>query len=245
MRAHSARTARSWSAPRSSRRRSSGPAPRASRRYSSCASTLTPSPRRRRSRRSARRRSSQGDELGIVLVRALELQEIVIAAVRAVGIFAADRGTRPVCRAAARLLVEQDAHRIEDPVLAVAEQPHFLCRVAPGEAFFGLLVAEAEVPRQALDVARRHFDLGIAAAVGRALGARILHAHRDREGFFHFCIFSLNPFRSRFRFTLYNRGAWRPRTNSSCSPIGMGTPRPSKRSIYGTAGSSSASCCAA
>src|SRR6266403_5578969 len=100
------------------------PAPRASRRSSSCASTPMPSPRPPRSRRSGRRRAKlilrQGDEPGIVLVRALELQEIVIAAARAVGILAADRGTRPVGGAAARLLVEQDTHRIEDPVLAVA-----------------------------------------------------------------------------------------------------------------------------
>src|SRR5207302_537928 len=42
-----------------------------------------------------------------------------------------------------------------------------------------------------------------------------------------------------------NRRAWRPRTNSSCSPIGMGTPAPSRRSICGTGNGSSASCCAA
>src|SRR6266446_2005 len=105
MRAHSARTARSWSAPRSSRRRSVVPAPRAS---------------RRSSRRRAKLILRQGEEPGIVLVRALELQEIVIAAARAVGILAADRGTRPVGGAAARLLVQQDANRLEDPVLAVA-----------------------------------------------------------------------------------------------------------------------------
>jgi hypothetical protein len=59
---------------------------------------------------------------------------------------------------------------------------------------FGLPVAAAEVPRHALDVARRHFDPGIAAAVGRALGARILDAQRDRKkllSFLHFLTLTL------------------------------------------------------
>src|SRR5439155_25587150 len=43
-------------------------------------------------------------------------------------------------------------------------------------------VAGLEALAEALDVARRHFDLGIAAAVGGTLRAGVAHAHGNREG---------------------------------------------------------------
>src|ERR1700730_17236206 len=102
---------------------------------------------------------------------ALELQELVIAATRTVRVLAADRGTRLVYRAAARLAVEIYAHRVEVLVLLVAQQPHPLLRVVLGEPLLCLGGAQGEVLRQALDVARRHFDLRIAAAIAGALQA--------------------------------------------------------------------------
>ena len=70
--------------------------------------------------RSARRRSSQSDELRVVLLGALELEELVVAAARAVRKVAAHARARLVHRAAARLLVEEGADRLEDAVLPVA-----------------------------------------------------------------------------------------------------------------------------
>ena len=51
----------------------------------------------------------------------------------------------------------------------MAQELHFLLGVVLRVALLDFLVADAEVLRQALDVARRDFDLGIAAAVARAL----------------------------------------------------------------------------
>src|SRR5688572_12587992 len=119
MHAPSADTAKPWSAPKTSLRPISAPPPRASPPSSSCGSTRTPLPRRRRFRRSARRRSSQGNEIRVVLVGALELEEIVIAAARAVRVLPADRRARFVHGAAALVLIEQHAGRLEHLVLAV------------------------------------------------------------------------------------------------------------------------------
>src|SRR5687767_6456747 len=124
MRAPSAGTARRWSAPRTSRRRISALPLRASRRSSSCASIPRRAPRRPPSPPSGRRpsklSSGEGDELGVVLVRPLELEEVVVPAARAVGILAAYRRPRLVHGAAALVLVEVYAHRVEHLVLLVA-----------------------------------------------------------------------------------------------------------------------------
>src|SRR3970040_3205422 len=120
MRPPSGGTARRSSAPRTSPPPSSAPRPRGSRRSSSCRSTPTPSPPPPRFPRSAKRRSGQGDELRVVLVGALELQELVVAAPVAVGVLARDAGPRVVDAAAARFLVEQRADRVEHGVLLVA-----------------------------------------------------------------------------------------------------------------------------
>jgi hypothetical protein len=65
----------------------------------------------------------------------------------------------------------------------VRQQPHLFLGVVLGEALFGNAGRNAEVLRQALEVARRHFDRRVAATVGRALRARVLRAHRDGKGF--------------------------------------------------------------
>src|SRR5687767_4381817 len=124
MRAPSAVTAKSWSEPRTSPALTSGLPLRASRRSSSSGSTRRQLPPRQRSPRFAKNREKlslrEGDELGVVLVGALELQEFVVSAARAVRVLAAHRGARFVHRAAALVLVEQHACRLEHPVLAVA-----------------------------------------------------------------------------------------------------------------------------
>src|SRR5258706_1155395 len=132
-------------------------------------------------------RASLGDGVvGIVaLLLALEDQEIVVAAAWAVGIAAAYAGARVIHRAAALFLVEEGTRGVEDPVLSMAQHRRLLLRVVAGVAFFRLLVVHAEVACQSRDVARRHLDVGIGAAVGGAFLARILDAHRDGEGFFH------------------------------------------------------------
>src|SRR5687768_6819872 len=113
MHAPSARTARRWNAPRISRRPTSAPRARASRRSSSCASIPRPLPPRPRFPQFAKRRSSQSDELGVVLVGALELQEVVVAAAGAVRVLAAYRRPRGINGAAAFFLVEVDADAVE------------------------------------------------------------------------------------------------------------------------------------
>ncbi len=69
---------------------------------------------------------------------ALELEELVIAAARAVRIAAADPGPRLVGAAAPRLLVEEHADAVEDPVLLVAQHAGLFLRVDLGEARRGL-----------------------------------------------------------------------------------------------------------
>src|SRR5687767_6198135 len=124
MPAPSAGMAKPWSGPKTSPAPTSGRPLRGSPRLSSCGSTRTPSRPRRRSRRSAKSREKlslrEGDELRVVLVGALELQELVVTAARAVRVLAAHRRARLVHRAAALVLVEQHACRLEHPVLAVA-----------------------------------------------------------------------------------------------------------------------------
>src|SRR6185503_7961415 len=100
---------------------------------------------------------------------------------RAVGVLAAHRWTRFVHRAAALFLVEQHARGLEDVVLAMAQQAHFLLGVVLGETFLRLLVRQAEMPAEPLDVARRDLDFGIAAAVSGALQAGVLRAYGNRE----------------------------------------------------------------
>ena len=130
---------------------------------------------------SGRRRLSQGDEFLVVLVGALELQELVVAAALAVRVAAADGRPRLVHGATALLLVEQHAGRLEHLVLAVAQELHLFLGVVLRVALLGLPVADAEVLRQALDVARRDLDFGVAAAVARTFGAGVARAYRYRE----------------------------------------------------------------
>src|SRR5688572_16397188 len=131
----------------------------------------------RRACSASERPSGEGDEVLVVLVGALELQELVVAAAVAVRVAAADRRTRLVHGAAALLLVEQHAGRLEHRVLLVAQELHLFLGVVLGEALLGILVADAEVLRQALDVARGDLDLGVAAAVAGALEAGIALTH--------------------------------------------------------------------
>src|SRR3954468_24827260 len=153
-----------------------------------------PTPLRRRPpcRRSGRKpwALSDGDEGRGVLVDALELQELVVAAARAVGIAAAYGRTRLVDRAAPRLAVEERADRAEVLVLLVAQQAHLFLRIVFRQARFRRGTGQPVMPRQALDVARRHLDLGIAAAIARALAARVLRPHRHGKRFsvLHFAI---------------------------------------------------------
>src|SRR5688572_23762171 len=173
--------ARPWNAPRTSRLPTSGRLLPASPRSLNCGSTRTRLRRLRRSPQSARKRSSQSDELRVVLVGALELEELVVAAARAIGIIEAHARARFVHGAAALFLVEEHANRREHPVLAVAQQARFLLRVVLGEALLGVAVGQREVLRQAFDIARGHFDLGIATAVGGTFRAGIIRAYRNRE----------------------------------------------------------------
>src|SRR5258708_40300011 len=110
--------------------------------------------RRRLSPQSGRKPSSQSNELGVSLVRALEAQEVVVAAVLALGVGAADAGTRFVDGAAALLLVEERAHGGEHRVLLVPSQARLFFRVVFSEALLGLAVAELETLSTPLDAAR-------------------------------------------------------------------------------------------
>src|SRR5262245_41956822 len=95
-----------------------------------------------RSARSARSLSSQSNELRVVLLGALELEELVVAAARAVRVVAANTGARVVDGALPRLLVEEGAHRLEDAVVAVAQLAHLLLGVVARETRLGHLVGQ-------------------------------------------------------------------------------------------------------
>ena len=84
--------------------------------------------------------------------------------------------------AAALFLVEEHAYRGEHGVLAMAQHADLLFRVLLREAFFRLRIVEAEVLREALDIARCDLDLGIAATVGRAFRAGVACSHGDWNG---------------------------------------------------------------
>src|SRR5213075_718444 len=112
---------------------------------------------------------------------ALELEELVVAAARALRKLAADARAGLVDRALALRLVEEHARRVEDAVALVAQERRAL-RAHLGVAALGDLEVDAEVAREALDVALRDLDVGVRAAVGRTLVARVVHrlrAHRD------------------------------------------------------------------
>jgi hypothetical protein len=91
----------------------------------------------------------------------------------------------------------------------VAQQPHLLLGVVLREALLGELVGDAEMPRQALDVARRDLDLGIAAAVQGTAWSCSLSEAMDKRRIVRACnlLFLLfkppvNPLRTPFRFIL-------------------------------------------
>src|SRR5471032_2899171 len=96
--------------------------------------------------------SGQRDQLLVALLLTLELEEVVVAAVGAVGILAANAGARVIHRAAALLLVEQHARRVEDPVLLVPQEVRPVLGTGLGEFLLGLAEAHVEMPREALDI---------------------------------------------------------------------------------------------
>src|SRR5438132_3534078 len=173
-----------------SARRPSSPAPRRSAPRGCCGK---PRARSRRLPETAARRtksaepSGQGDVALVALLGALELEELVVAAARAVGILATYARARFIHGAAALLLVEEHARRIEDAVLAVPQERHALRSVELGEALLGASEFDAEMACEALDVVLRHLDVAVGAAEGRALAAGIVGAHRNgkRLGVFH------------------------------------------------------------
>src|SRR3954464_3044841 len=168
---------------------------------------------RPRSPPSARRRLRQSDEVGVVLVRALEAQEVVVATARAVRIVAAHAGGWLVYGAAARLAVEEHAHGVEHRVLLVAQEPYLLLCVDLGEALLRLAITELEALRQPLYVARRDLDFRIATAVRRTLGARVARAHhRNRKRLLH-CWFAADAKRRILREREEIRHAKRCRRN--------------------------------
>jgi hypothetical protein len=67
----------------------------------------------------------------------------------------------------------------------VPEHAEFLLRIRLGEPVLRLRIREAEVAREAVDVARADLDLEVRAAVCGALGAGVLHTDGHGEGFFH------------------------------------------------------------
>src|SRR5258706_521482 len=129
--------------------------------------------------------SREGDVLLVALLGALEPEEVVVAATRAVGILAAHARARLVHGATALFLVEEHAGGLEYLVLAMAQHAHRLFRVGLGVALLGHLVAHAEMAREPVDVAGRDLDLVVRAAVRGTLRARVAHANGDGDRFFH------------------------------------------------------------
>src|SRR5215213_1370023 len=141
------------------------------------------------------------DDGRVVLLPALELQEVVIGAARAIRVRAADRGARVVDRAAARLLIQEHARLLEDHVLAAAQHPLAARPLDLRVTLLGRLRRQAEMFRQAFEVAPRDlYALVDRAAVGRALGAveidarlfvRNLFPHRFASRSSPYCVISL------------------------------------------------------
>src|SRR5437660_340650 len=102
-------------------------------------------------------------------MRSFPAQKIVVTAVRLVGIFVADAGPRLVDGAAPRFGVEEHAGRAERRVLLMAED------VLAGDDFRESaerdLGIDAEVLCQSIDVALRHFDPIVSAAIRGTLAA--------------------------------------------------------------------------
>src|SRR5689334_19202450 len=99
----------------------------------------------------------------------LPLQEVVVAAVRSVGVLVAHAGARLVDRAAASLEVEEHARAAEDLVLVVTKDllpVDHLC-----EAALRRLFVDAEVFRETFEVALLDDDAFVRAAVRGALRA--------------------------------------------------------------------------
>src|SRR5438477_10210718 len=101
----------------------------------------------------------------------LPAQKVVVAAVRLVWVFMTHARPRLADAAAPRFQVEEDAGRAERRVLLMAED------ILAGDDFRESperdLGIDAEMLRQAIDVALRHFDPFVGAAVRRALAAVI------------------------------------------------------------------------
>ncbi|MEN3354975.1 MAG: hypothetical protein V7640_3133 [Betaproteobacteria bacterium] len=126
-------------------------------------------------------RSRAGDEFRIALLLALEFQKIVITATRAVRIRATHCRPRLVHRAAAFILVEQHAGRVEHRVLAVAQQPYTPRCIHFGVACFGLRVVDMEMTGEAFDIAGCHFYFRVGAAIRGTFHAGVFDADRYRE----------------------------------------------------------------
>ena len=101
---------------------------------------------------------------------ALELQEVVVAALVAVGIFAAHGRAGVVDGAGTLVLVEEHAHRLEDVILAVAQHLVSVFHLL-GEALLRRFGADVEMLGEALDVARLDLDVVVAAAIAGAFRA--------------------------------------------------------------------------
>jgi hypothetical protein len=118
-----------------------------------------------------------GGNVGLVVLGiALEAQEIIIAAARHAGIFAAHRGPCLVDRAAPLLDIEE----LADPaVVFVLLASHDALIAVSGLQIFLLegLEREAEILRQPDDIALRDDDRGIGTAVAGALQAIVVLAH--------------------------------------------------------------------
>src|SRR5205085_3487039 len=119
-------------------------------------------------------------ELRIFLMRPLPLQEVVVPAVRLVGVLVADAGARVVDRAAPRVGVEEHADAAEEFVLLMAQD--LFAFDSFREASCGCFVIDVEVARQPREIGFFDDDPVITAAVGWALRTIVLELRRhDRS----------------------------------------------------------------
>jgi hypothetical protein len=118
--------------------------------------------------------SGRWNELVVALAAALGSEEIIISAAQAFGVFAADSWPRIVDRASARLFIKKLADLLEYMIAFTAK--HALAVGDLRVPLLGLLIVEAEMAGQPLDVDARNFDTVVAATVRGAFRAIKEHA---------------------------------------------------------------------
>jgi hypothetical protein len=98
----------------------------------------------------------QGHHVFIILLNALELQQIVIGTTRAGGILAAHEGTSMIYRAASGLWIQKSAGPAKDGVGLPAQDALFAIHL--GKAFGSSFDCQTKMSRQPIEITLGYLD---------------------------------------------------------------------------------------